>query len=542
MGYFQKSLVIDIQKNIISLYVYTFNMSLKYVERYKYEIVIFLVLTLFRSIPEILTYPYLVGYDAPFYAGILKRFGSLDLLSYTYNIIFFEYKQPPLLFLIYYLIFHVSNSAIMTIKITTPIMYGLLGVSIFLFYKGIIVRNNIEAFYASIAVGIYYTTLGLSSGVFKNLLALDFFVLALYFRGKKQQSENDLLLFLTFAILTIFAHQLMSLLLSLIIAILLIVSLKKKELYKRCVIDFLIIGLGFIFTVFFMSDRLSSIISSKPSIPQYIQFSNYSFQTIVISTIGTFLAQTFVLLILLLFIFRKVNSKVIWKEVMRYKILTFWIGIALFFGFLPIFVYPYYVAYWHRWPLLLSIPLILLTIRLLVFSKHVILRPVRMSMPVKIAIVFLTMAGIGLISFPTPLPYEYYVIPTPTTLLMSSVPSSQMSDLEHAFNKVSLLMNSDTAFIAPEPIYGWALYYLDVNKTVYLCMWNSSVALEKGLEEGYEIFYMIWWKKSIYVTIENGTKIRDRLIISDGFQIIDETEYFYLYVFTIRESKTNKIL
>lgn len=505
-------------------------------KRHKYEIVIFMTLTLFRSIPEILTYPYPVGYDSPFYVGLVKRFGSLDFISYMHNIIFFEYKQPPFLYLIYYLEFHVLGDAILAIKLTTPILYGFLGIAVFLFYKEIVVRDNVEAFYAAIATGFYYTILSLSNGIFKNLLAIDLFMLALYFRGKSKQTTKDLILFSLFALLTVLSHQLVALLLALTTTFFLFFDQKNKPLFKRFIADIFVVCLGFLSTIFFTSNLLESIISVHPSVPQFSQFSNYTFQTIAISVIGTFLTQEIAVLSLFLIVVRRVGFKAVGKELLKYKIILFWFLITMFFGFLPIFIYPYKVSFWHRWLLMLSFPFIFMVIRLLVVSKHVILKPISMSRPVKIAIVFVSVVSFGHIVFPTPPPYSYYVVPTPTTMIMNSVPTSQMRDLEVAFNKVNLLMNSDQAFIAPEPLYGWALYYLDNNKTVYLAFWNVSESLERGIKEGYKQFYLIWWKQSIYVVVENGTKIRDRLIIPDSFQIIGETEYFYIYFLDITAS------
>jgi len=507
---------------------------------YKNELIIFIGFIFIRAIPEIISYPYPIGYDSAYYIGTLHRYGQLDFLSYLNRIIFQEFKQPPFLFVIYYILLRIGINEIAIIKATTPIFYGILGISIYKLYLQELSSNRQEALFTTLIVGLYYTTLRIGTDYIKNLLALAFFILALYYHEKPRKNNKSVVLYIIFSVLTFITHQLMTFFLSILLWFLVLIRFKQQRL-KSTLIDIFILSIGGFFSLFYMlhSFTLEALLSMNISTPTFIYIPYHSYGDLMIFVISLLILCTLPILSLLAIIIYQNESSIVKKSMLASKVILLWILISFFFGISPLLVYPLKVPFWYRWIMLLPIPLLFVTMKILVFTRHLRIKPFRVSIYLKVALVFTLMASFGYMTFPSSAPYFFFTSPTtneffPTTMQKNTVLFEQMNDLERIFTIANEIIKNRTgkiAFIAPEPLYGWALYYLDRDIPVIICSWNVTEAIERGIREGYQEFFMVWWKKSIYVKAINSSSFEDKLIIPSGFTILKDSEFFLLYYY-----------
>ena len=190
-----------------------------------YSILAFSIPLIVRSIPEILAWPWPIGFDpiAFYVPWIMKGYplnlGLIEMLKGT--------RLFPLLAL-------AANSLIrdpiLTVKVLGPILYSFLGLSMYLFARRGLEWPPKKCFFLVLVCSLYFVSLRISWEMYRQMLGTIFLFLTL--TAYHHPRFKMLPLIIVFSILTAFSHEIATVIL---IAILLAEAIKcsiRKDLEK----------------------------------------------------------------------------------------------------------------------------------------------------------------------------------------------------------------------------------------------------------------------------------------------------------------------
>ncbi len=185
----------------------------RFMHKYSYFLA-FLVPFITRLIPEIVSWPWFVGYDTPEYAATL-----MDMLIRPEFIHTWWYggwtTLPPLLFLILYPIAHIASPWLI-FKFNDAVLLGLIGVSMNIMLRRMGFSKG-DALLASLLATLYPTMYSLSWEFAMMLLGLLLMILTLTVMHIHVESgKRHWLLLLALTLLSALAHQVSATLLALV--------------------------------------------------------------------------------------------------------------------------------------------------------------------------------------------------------------------------------------------------------------------------------------------------------------------------------------
>src|SRR6266849_2598686 len=147
---------------------------LRLIQRHRFALAAFLVPLSIRIIPEILSGPYPVGWDIVAYYIP----NAIDIESGRMNV-WGMVTSPPVMYAIVVPVYWLTRTNLVLIfKALGPILYGLLGWSIFWFCQRRLHWSSRKALYAVLFVSAYFVTLRISWDAYQAELGLTFFLLA----------------------------------------------------------------------------------------------------------------------------------------------------------------------------------------------------------------------------------------------------------------------------------------------------------------------------------------------------------------------------
>ena len=204
------------------------------INKYSYLIVfsVALVLTL---IPEILAYPYPIGYDViNYYLPILKNF---DDYSATIS------NQFPL----YISLLHTISSTMnvdprIVITSAVVLLYGLFSLVILSIANKLLHLDNLQSVFLSIFVIFQFSVLRTSWDLHKDLFAITLVFLCLYYIEKSQNYRKMLAVIIPLGILIVLADRMIGFLFSIS---LIISSIMRRDRILGSIAIFIIIVFGF---------------------------------------------------------------------------------------------------------------------------------------------------------------------------------------------------------------------------------------------------------------------------------------------------------
>src|SRR5438105_7405645 len=152
------------------------------IRQHRLGLVAFLVPLSIRSIPEILSGPYPVGWDIIAYYVP----NTIDIVSGQMNI-WGIITSPPVMYAIVVPAYILTRTTLVLIfKFLGPILYGFLGWSIFRFCQRRLHWSGIKALYAVLFISAYFVTLRISWDAYQAELGL-----ALFLVGQSIQFQSS---------------------------------------------------------------------------------------------------------------------------------------------------------------------------------------------------------------------------------------------------------------------------------------------------------------------------------------------------------------
>src|SRR3989441_3412130 len=418
---------------------------LQLMEKHKFAFAAFLVPLIIRTIPEILSGPYPVGWDIVAYYIP----NATDIASGKMNI-WGMITSPPVMYAIVVPAYMMTRANLVLIfKILGPIFYGLLGWSIFWFSQRRLHWSSSKALAAVLFISAYFVTLRISWDAYQAELGLALFLLAESIRfstpTKSALGRASLLC------LAVLSNQIVGVLVvGAQLATLILPSIRKNP--KMLSLQFTPIALFLLILYSTMQTALApglSIIGPGASLS-------------ILTTNLAFLFYAYIFVIPLVLFGIKIRERSIFVPWMIVC------GIGLGLSALPGQVFQ---DIGYRWVLLLSLPLLLLAYegysRLRVSSAFM-RRNWRGVLRV-VVIVSLSSSAISYAILPAQsAPTFYTMFPQyiPSSMVQSSLPSSDYRNVVSAMLWVDSHLDSGSVLITQQAFYGWARSYLSPDKQV----------------------------------------------------------------------------
>ncbi len=171
------------------------------VEASKGIVLCFLTGFMVRLIPELLAYPYPVGFDTVYYASRMKsgiiwnhwtQFFTSTWLLYAFIIPIYNFS-------------HIDPFLIL--KIVTPVLYGLNVAGIYFFAKEVLGWNTTKSLMAGCFFSVQLASLRISWDLLRNILGMAILLLALTLTTRIS-TKRGLACFILLSLLTVFSHEL----------------------------------------------------------------------------------------------------------------------------------------------------------------------------------------------------------------------------------------------------------------------------------------------------------------------------------------------
>ena len=431
---------------------------------------IFLVGVVLRGIPELLIPKYPIGYETiTWYAPVIMTFYGRSII----DIFTSTFRSGPLFYVLMGLVANVSGAhAFAILKVTGPILYGVLAFSFLLFLKRGLKFDNKMAFVATLLLVFQVAALRESWDRFRNVLGLIFVFAALTALRSDNRFKWPFVAGL--AVLTALSRDYIALVL--FVAVLGFAFLERKNRVVSLVA--LAPALAMFCLMNFPRQLLWNYVTTGQS-------AGSSYLWTVQDVLSIF---AICYLPLLPFVVKGFKSD---------KLLDSMLGLLLL-GSFSVIVSPWFaVPGYQRWLILLVFPFSIYAVkgfeRFHMFDKGSFR---------KLVAVLLVFAIIG-VGYSTGA--FSYVTPTnswvPTNLVQSSIGWNQIDDVKGVLSWLDEDAAYNSSVLAEERFYGWTLIYLkrannDVKVIAYGANSPPTQALEKALRDGFSSIYLIWYTDS----------------------------------------------
>ncbi len=449
-----------------------------------------------RSIPEILSWPYPLGLDtlnmvSTIESGRILLSGPLTIIR---SQLFYSFET-----LTYWLIGNITT----VIKIFGPLLMGCVALMMYLYARHGLGWSGFKSFLVALLVGTYFVALRNSWDLYSQSFAL-IFLLATLVVLKAYHSKWRYPLAFTLMILTVFSHQLVSVILIFVLGLeairLLIKENRREGLYL--LISLFLAGSFFLFRTYSQQTNTIAIpvanVGSEPSL-SFVLF------------VGGLIVYCYALILPLVAIgFRGLKD---W--ILKYWIV--WCVIAplllAVFPSLPLY-------YWNRWVNLLVYPLLFFAVagldKLWHFQsmrKKKLKRLIPKAVALSYVVLLLALSGFYLAASPEnqiPLfssanPYLSFI---PSSMLQNTLPISDNPALVNCFNWVNTHSSNDSAVVIHYALYNLANIYVHgpvviqvkTDAPMWVFLNNETVLVDgmvgvsrQALVAGNSSVYTVWW-------------------------------------------------
>ncbi len=444
---------------------------LRLIQRHRLALAAFLVPLSIRSIPEILSGPYPVGWDIVAYYIP----NAIDIASGRMNI-WGMITSPPVMYAIVVPVYWLSRANLVLIfKALGPILYGLLGWSIFRFCQRRLHWSSKKALYAVLFTSAYFITLRISWDAYQAELGLTFFLLPE--SASLHSSARSALGRVSLLSLAVLSNQLVGVLVvGTQLATLVFPSIRKST--RLIPLQFSPIALFLVILYATMQTTLA------PGLSIVGPGANLS----ILTTNLAFLFYAYIFLIPLLLFGIKLRERSVFLPWMIVCV----IGLAM--SALPGQVFQ---DIGYRWVLLLSLPLLLLAYE--GYSKlrvsGAFMRRNWGGVLRVLVIISLSGSAISYAILPAQSALTLYTVFTqyvPTSMVQSSLPSSDYPNVVNAMLWVDSHLDPNSVLITQQAFYGWARSYLSPDKQVLNSLLSSpnSAIDQTG---SYTHVLTVWW-------------------------------------------------
>lgn len=440
-----------------------------------------------RTIPEFLSFPYLIGYDTIYYAGEIQRAQScLDLIS-TLPSPFLPLALCP---------FGKMVGVLTLFKIYPPLAYGASAGTLFLFARKSLGLDRFQSILSSLFVVLQFGMLRVSWDLHSNLLGMAFLLLLLVALSGPTTSRR-LLAIASLTLLVVLAHALTALLMVGIFLIMGAASYLRRDFARLWnVLVGILVSVPMLCWMAFINPALVSQLFTKYTWPDTMQ------------TVPLFFVLLCLPMLPLIFLGRRPS---------RFE--AAWMAFAGTLAFSSILL-PVVFSFWDRWMFMMLPVLGLLAasgmLRVADVGTrfiHGLGRARRRSYvwdkTIRAALIVLIFApsvyiALGFMTYPSNHPFWYLDNSllwkgsgsgVPASMLENTIALQDIPDLMRVISQLNQIVEGKDVVLAADAFYGWLRLYLNEGKSM---IWfrnydpvQSVIALAK--QRGFRTIYMVWF-------------------------------------------------
>lgn len=444
-------------------------------EKKYYYLLSFLVPLSIRAVPEIISFPWPLGYDTVTWYAPVVNFCQIYGPLYSLTVLT-DWRMAPLLYMIMGFLGYISKvDPSLIIKFFGPFLSGCLGLSVFFFSRSYLSWSDKKSLVCALICTSYFVTLRLTWDSYRNVLGLIFFILAMAQLSNLDKRWNILFLFV-FSFLCTISHELVTIILLITLAYLVLLEFYKKlkgidlQKWKLAVLMFSILLPSMLF-VFYYTNWLGKTISYF-----YDSFAEYSFGGILVDYIslrvGFYLYPTVDVLnahILQLFVIG--FAPILLFSVLGYfrnEVLDVTTLFLLIVSFMPLALPHSAIPLWSRWMLMLTIPFTIyatnflfpddtntIFVKRLRIPKYIRTRFLIIFIPLLVLLssTYMVMPAENVFPYFNNINTIQYLTPT---MQYNTVPVSRSQNIVLALTWLGYNMSLDSCIIAHESLAGWA--------------------------------------------------------------------------------------
>jgi len=472
-----------------------------------------------RLIPEVLAFPYPVGFDTVYYAVVMKS----GVVWANWNS-FFNSTWLFNAFMI--LLYDVSRAdPFLLLKLVVPLLYGLNAAGVFWFSRKVLSWNVKLSLLAVGLFSIQLASLRISWDLLRNTLGLGLLLFTLPFVGKVSSKRNFGLL-VVFSLLTVFAHEYAAVTLLAVVLGLLLWHLLRKRLVKMDLLTFLAIlpALSIFSIGIFLrlhpteSPTVTNVIGAGDTVTGSFRFfANYLSIRDSYFYYPTYLWLLVDVLVLFALLYLP-YFYLVWKGLFRNAFLDLWAALLLI-GSFGCLLFPFFaLEYWDRWMFMLVYPFTFYAVngvraflknRDSVNHKHSF---GAFSRKMKGMLIITGLLGCTYLATPVLMSTVnvgiFSVYPASVHLSFApTVPYEDVDSVMQAMNWLNTNMGSSSCVVLHLAFVEWGLLYLDQTHEIVHFSNDVNSAVNVSVEHGFKQVFFIWWNENIGwygITVPNG--------------------------------------
>lgn len=479
--------------------------------REKWLLVTFVSGFVIRLIPEVLAFPYPIGFDTVYYAARMKHCVIWPHWSTLFTSTWLLYALTVPLYTLS------SVDPFLLLKVVAPLLYGLNVTGIYYFADKALSWGVKKSLFAGGFFAVQLASLRISWDLLRNTLGMGVLLFALPFIDRLN-SKRGIACFISLSLLTVFAHEYAAVTLLVIVlgsvfwrfvrrkqgrvnirrvlVVLPALTVFLAGVYLRIfpiryVAETNVIGVGDVVRsslgrLFFLTNYLSV----KSSVQYYPAYWDLALHVIVLFG-----------LLYLPYLF------LVWRGFFRNDFLNSWTVLLLVGSFSCLVIPLFALDLWSRWMFMLIYPFTFYAVNgLEMLLGRCNGESVRLSMKnlggkVKGLILLTVLLGGFYLAIPV-LMNNINVgnFSTPVSSYFSSAPTVPYQDVDSVVQVMLWLnesMNDHSCVILHHAFRFWGSLYLDKSHTVVVFEIDAELALSKALEHGFSCVYLVWWNRNI---------------------------------------------
>lgn len=473
-----------------------------------------------RLLPEVLSFPYPIGFDTIYYAWRIES----GVVLYHWSQLFSSW------WLLFALLVPVRQTlqvdVFLLLKLTAPLLFGLNTCGIYYFASKALSWTARKAMFAAVFFAFQIAALGISWHFYRNMLGLGILLFALPWIKSSVKNVREFAVFALLSVFVVFSHEFGAVILFVVVlrfSLSSVVKGARRDSLKVLMAASLALAV-FLPDVYFFVFPVQDIPGAQPNVVSVYQpsghyqgpfffFTNYLTVRDTVQHYPTYpnLVSHILSLFALLYI---VIFPLILVGLFRHRILDWW-TILLLIGSFGALVTPFFaLEMWSRWMLMLVYPFTFYAVngigKILKSGGHsasTALRRVnwmRLSRR-SVSLILVLSFSIGLVFMSTPLisgRAGVFGLPTtvfyvPSTMQSNSLPLVDVDGTVGAMNWLNAQMDRESVLLAQDAFFHWASLYLDKAHTLIYFKHNLNSAIEAAVEQRFDRLYFVWWNEDI---------------------------------------------
>jgi hypothetical protein len=449
-----------------------------------------------RLIPELLVFPYPIGYDSIYYAWRLQT-----------NLVWLDWSNVFSPWLLYAGLVGVFNATrldpFLLVKLAAALLFGFNACGIYYFATKGLGWTVKKGLLAALFFSFQMAALAFSTNFYRNMLALGILLFALPMIKNEFKTSKRFLVFAFLSVMVVFAHEYGS-----VILFTLVLGLLASRFLKRTDFDVVKLSVAvlpalalFLVSFYFMVFPVARLVD--PNVIRVFELTGtypgaLSFMRNYLAPYATaqysvgyldLVSQVFWLFAGLFIVVLPLVLVGLFKD----RVLSSW-TLLLLVGAFGVLVMPFFALdWWYRWMLMLVYPFTFYAVN----GITRILRAFRRTFDSPLPRVRWAKLASWTVKLVLVLPFISGLLFMATSMQGRAVPLNDVDDTIRALQWLDAQMENGSALLTHDAFSNWVRLYLDDSHMAILFKDDVQGAVELALQRGFSHVYFVWWNQKI---------------------------------------------